>query len=305
MNNKYLNSINKHAYLIIAHDNFKQLKILVSLLDNYFNDIYIHIDKKSCLTEYICTEKSHLFIITGEDAIDVRWGDISQIQCEMLLFEKALSSDYNYTYYHLISGYCLPIKNLEYIYLYFEKHKGRNFIGFDNTSEIFFAKRIIRRHYFTKYYKDSSLLKRVFFIILRLLFETFANIILPTKRKSTLIYKKGANWCSLTHDFVKYMIDNKSFILTYYKNSYCADEVYKQTLIWNSHFKDTIWNYNEEFKGCMRLIDWSRGKPYIFGQDPKDHLIVKEAFHLFARKFDVRKYPLIVEYVEKLVLNDK
>lgn len=34
--------INKHAYLIIAHTNFKQLHNLINLLDDDRNDIYIY-----------------------------------------------------------------------------------------------------------------------------------------------------------------------------------------------------------------------------------------------------------------------
>ena len=37
----------KHAYLIIAHSNLKQLQQLLLLLDDPRNDIYIHIDAKS------------------------------------------------------------------------------------------------------------------------------------------------------------------------------------------------------------------------------------------------------------------
>ena len=36
----------KHAYLIICHNQFKLLKKLIMMLDNENNDIYIHIDKK-------------------------------------------------------------------------------------------------------------------------------------------------------------------------------------------------------------------------------------------------------------------
>ena len=36
----------KHAYLIIAHNNFYILEKLLRLLDDERNDIYIHIDKK-------------------------------------------------------------------------------------------------------------------------------------------------------------------------------------------------------------------------------------------------------------------
>lgn len=31
----------KHAYLIMAHNNFEQLRILISLLDDVRNDIYL------------------------------------------------------------------------------------------------------------------------------------------------------------------------------------------------------------------------------------------------------------------------
>ena len=38
--------MNKHAYLIIAHDNFYTLEKLIKSIDDSRNDIYIHIDKK-------------------------------------------------------------------------------------------------------------------------------------------------------------------------------------------------------------------------------------------------------------------
>ena len=37
----------RHVFLIIAHNNWSQLKKLIRLLDAENHDIYIHIDKKS------------------------------------------------------------------------------------------------------------------------------------------------------------------------------------------------------------------------------------------------------------------
>ena len=45
----------KHAYLIIAHNDFEILKKLVSLLDNEHNDIYIHFDAKVATFAVIAT----------------------------------------------------------------------------------------------------------------------------------------------------------------------------------------------------------------------------------------------------------
>lgn len=35
-----------HAYLIIAHHHFNQLKLLLTLLDDERNDLFVHIDEK-------------------------------------------------------------------------------------------------------------------------------------------------------------------------------------------------------------------------------------------------------------------
>ena len=38
--------MNKHAYLIIAHNNFEILEKTLKILDDEKNDFYIHVDKK-------------------------------------------------------------------------------------------------------------------------------------------------------------------------------------------------------------------------------------------------------------------
>ena len=38
---------NKHAYCIMAHGNWEQLQMLIDVLDDERNDIYLHIDKKA------------------------------------------------------------------------------------------------------------------------------------------------------------------------------------------------------------------------------------------------------------------
>lgn len=39
--------MNKHAYLIMAHGNWKILELLLKLLDFENNDIFLHIDEKA------------------------------------------------------------------------------------------------------------------------------------------------------------------------------------------------------------------------------------------------------------------
>ena len=42
-----MNTMDKHAYCIMAHGGWEQLQMLVNALDDERNDIYLHIDKKA------------------------------------------------------------------------------------------------------------------------------------------------------------------------------------------------------------------------------------------------------------------
>ena len=61
-----------------------------------------------------------------------RGGD-SQIKAEIILLEEALKS--NSDYYHLISGFDLPLHDMDYIDDFFIKHKGKEFIHFSELDE--------------------------------------------------------------------------------------------------------------------------------------------------------------------------
>lgn len=78
-------NIQKHAYCIIAHNDERLLNILLSQLDDIRNDIFLLIDSKSYLKneDILTPQKSRLFLLPR---MDIRWGDISQIDAELNLF---------------------------------------------------------------------------------------------------------------------------------------------------------------------------------------------------------------------------
>ena len=74
----------KHAYLIIAHNNWEQLKFLVELLEDPRNDFFILIDKKArdfdkeqFLSSFSTGLLKHIFFTKQ---VDIRWGMYSQIK---------------------------------------------------------------------------------------------------------------------------------------------------------------------------------------------------------------------------------
>lgn len=88
----------KHAYCIIAHHEPIILQKLIEAIDDRRNDIFVLIDKKANLP--ICNIKAYKSKLIYTPSIDVRWGDISQVKAELMLFETATKYDV-YQYYHL------------------------------------------------------------------------------------------------------------------------------------------------------------------------------------------------------------
>ena len=66
------------------------------------------------------------------------------------------------------------------------------------------------------------------------------------------------------------------------------------SLIWNSPFRENIYDLSDASKGSVRAIDWQRGSPYVWQPDDFDEL--KNSSCLFARKFSA-KYPDIIEHL--------
>ena len=76
-----------------------------------------------------------------------------------------------------------------------------------------------------------------------------------------------------------------------YRNTFCSDEIFIQTLCWNSSFKNKIFNYDNESEGCMRMIGWRDG--VLYDWENKDYDVLIQSKYLFARKFNSENTELV------------
>ena len=84
-----------------------------------------------------------------------------------------------------------------------------------------------------------------------------------------------------------------------YRLSNCADEIFLQTIVYNSKFKDKIYHESEdEHQNIKRHIDWNRGEPYVFTIDDYQELLNSSAF--FARKFSSSKDHKIIDKIYQM-----
>lgn len=295
----------KHAILIIAHNEFDILEKTIRLLDDKDNDIYLHIDKKVKFDfNYFKSipRKSNLFFTKR---IKVKWGSISQIKCEYLLFKAAYNKHYDY--YHLISGVDMPLVAPQKMHDFFEINKGKEFVNIDNHNEIsrVSLERVSLYHFLVSWARSTNKFKRNFFEKFH-----FRSLRLQRKlninrlKKEKVIFRKGANWVSITDDFLKYVLSKEKWVLKVFRYSFCADELFIQTILYNSDFYKNICSLkNDDYFSLKRYIDWKRGAPYTFRLRDYDDIVNSKCF--FARKFSTKVDDKIVQKIYEKGMSER
>ncbi len=236
--------------------------------------------------------------------VDIQWGDISQLKAELSCFKTAIQVD-NYKYIHLISGQDLPLKNQNHIHEFFDKlPSGTNMIGFASSE---FNKEDLAEK--TDYYHFFISRYRYPIRFIRKILTKYRNSIVRLqkligfKRRWNLKLYKGCNWVSITPEFAKFLVENEDLIEKKFRYVPCADEIYKQTLIMSSPFKDTVYDMRLDFAGMTRKIDWTRGCPYTWNEYDFNELITSES--LFARKFSSIIDKKIIDRIKENILNNE
>ena len=298
----------RHAYCIISHNQPRLLQLLVRLIDDERNDIFLLIDKKADekLFGEVKAERSGLYVLP---AMKIWWGEDSQIEAEMRLFETAAQTA-SYAYYHLLSGVDLPLKSQDEIHAFFQNHQGKEFVEFwkqPDTSGI--IRKRLRRHYFHNYNQldHRSLGQNLERMLQRNLLSMGKRLGLQRRIGGLPELRMGPNWVSVTHGFVQYLVGQRDFVRRAFRHTYCADELFLQSIIWNSPFRNNIYKYDEctghtgenDVYGCnMRLIDWTRGAPYTFTHDDIEELRGSDKF--FVRKIDGSDDALLSFFMQSL-----
>lgn len=270
----------KHAYLIMAHNNFDVVAAFLRILDSEDNDFYIHINKKiKSYPESLLKDSVHNSKLFFVPRVSVGYYNYTMVEAVKSLFNSSIKNKYDY--YHLVSCSDMPIKSKTEIDKFFTENNGKLFVGF--------APRQIREnseyfHFFSTYRRlKSSLGSKIFKRLAKL--EFGVQRLLKVNRLKNCPYevKKGCDWYSITHDAAVYLMENEPIFKKYFYRSFCPTEYFAHTVLYNSDFRDCFYDLDDEFHGLMRFVDWDRGRPYVFRSCDFDELISSD--YMFARKF--------------------
>ena len=277
----------KHAFLILAHNNFCSLRRLLVQLDHNDNDIFIHFDSKVSRLPELKTDHAGLFVIN--DRINVHWGDISVVMAEFSLFQTALEHG-PYCRYHLLSGVDICLKDNQQIHAFFDSYPDREFIGYTLTElnpEL--LRKAGRWHLFPESFRDAGIIRKS----LRHAFIRLQELV-HHRRNSDIDLKKGSQWVSVTHAMATLFVSSKEWVTKHFSHTFCSDEIVMQTLCWNSSLKENIFTLEADGTGCARAISWFDGCIGQWTGKQIDELASRPEYQ-FARKYaDAAKVSVII-----------
>ncbi len=279
----------KHAFLIMIHSNYDLVSRLLKKLDHSNNTIYIHVDAKSTFSDEdetllvnSCKDSKVIFV----DRYPVNWGGYSQIRCELHMLKVAFRQKYDY--YHFLSGVDFPIKSMEHIHDFFNKNIGYEFVHFCSDE---FTQSHKNRYCLYHFFQEKCARKNNFYMIVKralLLIQKMLKVN-RARKYPNIQFKCGSNWVSITHDAVSYTLSKEKEIKKMFSHSFCCDEFFLQTIIYNSNFKEKIFCVSDENNvfSNMRSVDWERGNkklgsPYTYTDKDYEQLINSK--NLFCRK---------------------
>jgi hypothetical protein len=293
----------KHAFLILAHKNMYQVGEMLLALDHPRCDFFVLIDQKceedfTGLKKYI--KKGNLFFTKR---ISASWGGDTLIRAELILIEAATSKDH-YEYYHFLSGQDFPLKPIDEILSFYDQHAGEEFISIDDNPKLI-TNRVKYYYPFQNKFNRNNLMGKV----MRRMGIILQKIVRINRIDGKIQYGIGSQWFDITDAFARYVLSQKVFIKKYFKDGFCVDEIFLQTVYLNSgdRFKRYTANRCEKhpyiqdtyFDVC-RAIDWTRGYPYIYTIE--DVPMLMESGCLFARKFDFVRDPELLKALKDRIM---
>lgn len=293
----------KHAILILAHKNPKQICHLIATFQGR-HSIFVHIDKKNCFTIEELKEISQQVGVIGMYCkYTVHWSGFNMLKCELYLLREALQNC-DADYFHLISGQDYPIKPLAEFEARFERNKGKEFISYKELPAPDWEGNTYRRFRYFLFNDlfDAHTSKGAKFIDKIVEWQKCIGLKRNIPDQLDHLYG-GSQWFSITRECASYLLEYTHKHPAFYrrlKYTFAPEETYISTVIMNSTFSHRVINDN------CRFIRWK----YENGNSPANlsemhffYLVTSTA--LFARKFE---YPLcerLAQLVDDYLLRDE
>lgn len=301
----------RHAYLLTIHENLQVIRVFLNLIDDAENDIFILVDKKASeeFKKEIRTLTCQYSEIILLPPVEIFWAGLSQIRAQVLLLQAAVKHrhSHDYEYLHYMQGADLPLKNQQKIHEFFHKNVGKQFVDYNPNLYEFAKYKVSYYHFFVdhRFFRKNKIIKALNHGCARI------QKILHWKRRQDRIYSGSALY-SITFDCAVYLLKNAKRMLKEYQFTLAADEVWIQTELMKSPYKEQIYRFEEGCYGNVRYILWDRKRknhnsPYTFTEKDFEEIkhIAETTELCFARKFEEKEDMEIVYKIKDMIQGDE
>jgi len=269
----------KHAFLILAHKNMRQLMQMISVLQSNNRWFFVHIDKKSDMQTTIEFPSN---LLVADQQIDINWGGFSMIEATVCLINMLCDSKISPDYVHLLSGQDFPLCSPKIFDQLFENNYGKNFLEYHTIPYKGWAGNGGWDRVNYKWDMDGE--------------EKGKKHLGASSFPSDIQPYGGSQWWSLTGECVKWLscvCRPGELLYDFYRQTMIPDEMFFQTTLMHSSFAETVVNDN------LRYVNWTDGPEYprILLNSDFDKLLCSGK--LIARKFDENVDHQIINQLEK------
>ena len=254
----------KIAYLVQTHRNPKLLKRKIEVLSSEDCAFFIHIDGKSNIKDFSSIKGGNVFF--ADKRVPVYWAEYSMVEAILILIRQALDAPQKYDYFVLSTGSDYPLRSREYIHDFFDKNRGKEFIGTiklpdgeacqssgTKLSGKGCAGYVARKYYSNLNIARSPSKKPLSRIVLKILSRLgFVRRNYKNHLGTLEPYAGNAGW-ALTGDACRYILDfaeNNKLFCKFFEKTFAPDEMFFHTILGNSMFKSRIYRH-------LTYEDWS------------------------------------------------
>jgi hypothetical protein len=275
------------AHLILAHHKAQQLERLVKRLNHTDADIYIQLDKKANYQDFkFIADNNNVWFV--DKRIKTGWGDYSIIEATLAGMQYILDSGKEYSHINLMSGQDYPLRPNEEIHKFLFANPRKSFIHSLSIADDEWPDGKVR---ITKYSLGDTSLPGKYRL------QTLVNLVFRKRKIPYGLKPYGrSQWMTITPEAVRYTIDYlkiKPKLKLFFKLTWAVDEIFFQTILFNSPLKGKMVNDN------LRYIDMhGANRPTIFTIAHADELLGSGKF--YARKFDTDVDSSILDHLDKI-----
>lgn len=236
------------------------------------------------------------------------WGGFGHVEASLKGLRALEDKGARFDYVILLTGQDYPIKSNSYIQEFLGAHWGYSYIDFfplphkqwpgnGGLDRLLHWHFILGGHHF-----ECPIASPWRYHHLNLIWNRLITVI-PAKRKwpeKVLPYGGSSYWC-LSRECIEYIlqyVQANEWWIRYFKHAWVPDELFFQTILLNSPYRDRLVNDN------LRFIQWTNRQPSPDILTAKDFPSFSTTAKLFARKFDATIDASVLDMIDSQFLRE-